>query len=312
MTLHHQLAGRFTLKVERLTEKGERETVREYGFDNLITNLGLNRMGAINNRTECCVSAQVGSGSAAPAFTDTQLAAFVAVQSTTTSASTSGWNPAGFHWRRFTWQFGQGAAAGNLSEVGVGTGSGAGSLWSRALILDTNGQPTTITILPTEFLTIVYELRNYPPTGDVTQTVTIDGVSRTITCRAARRESNPEVYRNNIPAINFFSDLASEYNGHTLYSGAIGAETDLPGGNAVSATVGQRTWSAYVADSYHRDCTTTYAINQGNVTGGVINSIVFAYGGGQTQMGIVPGIAKNNTQSFNITTRVSWGRFTPP
>lgn len=311
MNIHNTLAGQFTLLVQREGADGALETVRTHEFPNLITNLGLDRMGAINGRTDCCVSAQVGSGSTTPAFTDTQLAAFVAVQATR-ATPTHGWNAGGdYHWRRFSWQFAQGAAAGNLAEVGVGTTNAAGALWSRALILDANGQPTTITILPTEFLTIVYELRNYPPTGDVVTTATIDGVLRTITMRPCLRVSATEEYRNNIPTINYFTDTTASYSGHIFYPGDIGPETGEPSGSMVDAAAAQRSWEVYVPGSYARTCTTTCTLNQGNVTGGIIRAIVFSYGGGKTQMGFNPGIAKNNMQSFKITTRVSWGRHTP-
>ena len=65
-----------------------------------------------------------------------------------------------YRWAKVTWRFGQGVAAGNISEVGLGWGNS--NLWNRALIKDANGNPTTITVLSDEYLDVVSEIRDYP------------------------------------------------------------------------------------------------------------------------------------------------------
>src|SRR5690606_4774599 len=71
-------------------------------------------------------------------------------------------------------QFGQGQAAGNLSEIGIQHTSTSGPLWSRALILDGQGNPTTITVLPDDFLTCYYTLRIMIPKEDAVFHIDVD------------------------------------------------------------------------------------------------------------------------------------------
>lgn len=304
--IHIPLTGRFTLLVQETDEAGKTYTKNKLEFDNLITDYGLNRMGAVDGPVEVLKSVQVGTGSSTPSFSDTTLASPVAVQSSGASNSDGFTSP--YHWRRRSWQFAQGAAAGNLTEIGIGTTTSMGALWSRALILDGSGNPTTLTILPTEFLTVIYELRNYPPTGDVVQTVPINGVDRTITTRPMYRDDERESWRNCIPTVNYYDYMGGNYLGHGVGASAIAAETSGPGSLLHD---GQRTVAPYVSGTFYRDFTTVFGINAGNVSGGTINTVAFRTQIGAFQMGISPGVPKNNTQSFTVTTRISWGRYTP-
>lgn len=127
-------------------------------FHNLVLDAGLLRMPIGPWIDRCCV----GSGNSTPIASQASLDAFVA--STTVSLNgQAGWdsttNPT-YLYDRKTWRFAQGAAKGNLSEVGLGWGDNA--LWNRALIKDTTGNPATITILADEVLDVVAEIRVYP------------------------------------------------------------------------------------------------------------------------------------------------------
>lgn len=127
-------------------------------FHNLVLDAGLLRMPIGPWIDRCCV----GSGNSTPIASQASLDAFVA--STTVSLNgQAGWdsttNPT-YLYERNTWRFAQGAAKGNLSEVGLGWGDN--TLWNRALIKDTTGNPATITILADEVLDVVAEIRVYP------------------------------------------------------------------------------------------------------------------------------------------------------
>ena len=127
-------------------------------FHNLVLDAGLLRMPIGTWIDRCCV----GSGNSTPIASQASLDAFVA--STTVSLNNqAGWdsttNPT-YLYERNTWRFAQGAAKGNLSEVGLGWGDN--TLWNRALIKDTVGNPATITILADEVLDVVAEIRVYP------------------------------------------------------------------------------------------------------------------------------------------------------
>ncbi|KAK6697116.1 hypothetical protein SNK04_014381 [Fusarium graminearum] len=82
---------------------------------------------------------RVGTGSTAPAVTDTALANQVAT-TTTVSARTSGVQATTpyFGWFRSTYRFAPSGTAQNLAEVGVAT-LATGGLFSRALIVDGGG-----------------------------------------------------------------------------------------------------------------------------------------------------------------------------
>lgn len=316
INVHVPVSGHFTLLVQRKDGKGRIRTVRKHKFDNLITDFGLNSMASLavaESRRDIIRSVQVGSGSTPPAVSDTSLQAHVATRGVTTETPTRGVVTNQYHWRRWTWQFAQGVAAGNLNEIGVGVNTSAGSLFSRALILDSSGNPVTLTILPTEFLTVVYELRNYPPTGDLVRNVTIDGVARTVTIRPYNKWADTESWQTNMPSVAYYHDLGGAYMGHSVTPSDLTTETaTLAGGlSGPSVQSGGLTLGPYVTGSFQLTMTSVFGISLGNVTGGIIKTVVMKSTIGQFQMGIVPGIAKDNTKSFTVSTRISWGRYTP-
>ena len=160
ITMQHetQCAGWF--KIEATRPDGTRRVLADW-FPNLILNGGLDRMGANPDYLSWC---QVGSGSTAPVAAQTALVNRIAGTSTQQNNVSGAQASAPYYgWYRRTYRFAQGVAAGNLSEVGVGWAT-SGSLFSRALILDGGGSPTTITVLSDEVLDVTYELRRYPGT----------------------------------------------------------------------------------------------------------------------------------------------------
>lgn len=138
------------------------EIVRETPeFHNLVLTTGLERMSRNTWIDRCCV----GTGNSQPVASQVALDSFLA--STTNRAS--GANDTGgiqvtnapFYWfGRRTWRFAVGTATGNISEVGLGWGDT--NLWNRALVKDTEGNPTTITVLADEYLDVISEVRVYP------------------------------------------------------------------------------------------------------------------------------------------------------
>ena len=108
---------------------------------------------------------RVGSGNSTPVASQTQLDNTIASTTTVLSGSeltskqttTSPYYAAA----KRTYRFAEGVAAGNISEVGCGWGTGL-ALWNRALVKDLNGNPTTITVLSDEFLDVIVEVRYYP------------------------------------------------------------------------------------------------------------------------------------------------------
>jgi hypothetical protein len=290
------MRGRY--KIEAVQPDGRRRLLADW-FPNLITNLGLDQLG--NNgawQTLCAV----GSGNTAPAFTDTSLQTLVGTTNnntvfTQTSSSSSPY----FGTTSLTYRFAAGVATGNLSEVGVGVS--ATQLFSRALILDGVGSPTTITVLAAEALDVTYQVSQYVPLVDVTGTVVIAGVTYNYTLRAANATSTVRwAPRQNDPA-GLFSV--------TVYNGAIGAITSSPSGT--SAAGGSVANNAYSTSSYSNSGTVTFGLTGGNVSGG-ISAVDVLLGNsqasrGEYQVGLSPAIPKDATKVLTLSFSSTWARY---
>ena len=303
MNLEVGLSGHFIM--EAVDECGNRRRLAE--FDNLILDAGLEQMGKGDYLTDC----RVGSGNSTPVVTQTALDNKVASTQTLQVNNYGAQGSAPYYgWYIRTFRFKQGAAAGNLSEVGVGwsnTGNiaTATSLFSRALILDSNGNPATITVLANEFLDVTYELRLYPPVIDTSNVININGIDVTVTGRAA-------IVTNS----NWGVSLGTQFSYYQttsytqIYAGQIGTILSSPSGSSSNA-------SSYTIDTYQsnsRKVTASFifGLNQ-NVTGGLINSVYLLFVGGSSwQFGFNPPLAKDNTKSLTIAFSVSWSRRNAP
>lgn len=301
LSTHVQFAGHF--KLERI-KAATGEIVQSVEFDNLITDIGLNRVGTAVATTYCYVS----TSTTTPDVLDTSMSGLIAATSTiqtyvsNRTTSTPYWVE-----QSRTYRFGVGAAAGNISKVGIGWNStGASGLWSSALVLDTNGTPTTITVLSDEYLDVTYTLRYYPPLTDSTYTVTISGVDYTINSRTADIT--------NASVDQYYMMSCSTSVG--VYSGpcVLGAITSGITGSTGNAA-GGATANSYVNNSLKATSTATFGLSAGNLTGG-ITGIKLSSGTGvlvrsDIQMTISPAIPKNNTKTMSLSFEISWGRYTP-
>ena len=298
-TQNFQLAGRF--KLQRI-KADTGEVVQTLEFKNLITDIGLNKLGDGPVTTYTYVS----SNSTPPSVLDTSLAGFVASTATQQSLVTNP-NNSSPYWTEATIvrRFGAGVAAGNLTKVGLGwTANSVGSLWSSALIVDGLGKPTVLTVLPDEFLDVSYTLRYYPPTTDSTFSVTISGVSYTFTARAANISSRI-INLNERMRINSYVQV---YGGPA----ALGAVTSTITGSTASDSPGAMTALAYVNNSLQAKGTVTVGLNAGNVAGGITALYVGAsssFMSCATQMLVSPAIPKDGTKSLSLTFAVSWSRY---
>lgn len=266
-------------------------------FPNLILEGGLERMGESADYMQAC---RVGAGSTPPTINDTTLDSQVA-----TTTGISG-NVAGaqsvepyFGWRRRTYRFPEGSAAGNLSEVGVGWGSG-GLLFSRALISDPGGAPTTISVGTDETLDVTYELRMYTPVGDLTGTVNIAGVNHAWVSRAGSVTNSAQWSPG--PTGSVVGPVTG-----TALTGPIGPVTGGPSGATSSLSLVR---GSYAPNSRKISTTLTAGLTQGNLAGG-IRSILLQGGVGRVgtyQIEFDPPIPKDATKLFSLTFEISWAR----
>lgn len=287
-------------KMEAIRPDGRKRLVADW-FPNLITDGGLNRM-AYGGYLSAC---HVGTSNSAPNVANTTLAGYVG-GTTTVQSSSYGAQPTEpyYAWKRITYRFNVGVATGNLAEVGVATAAANGGstvLFSRALVLDGGGSPTTITILPDEVLDVTYELRNYPPLVDVSQTLTITGSgSHDMVTRAAFVTSSNWSYRLG-SAVSFNTSGVDGF----VYNGTIGAITTGPSGNA--SNVQQYNVGNYVENSLERQGGYGFGLNQGNLVGG-ITAARYETTHGYYQTSFSPAITKDATKTLSFVFKTSWAR----
>lgn len=292
-----EIEGRFNIEVIR-PDGSSRETG---WFKNLILNAGLNRLGSAGTGA-IWTACQVGTDNTAPAVGNTALGARVA-GTTTRQATTTGVDAAGgFVWRRITYEFAEGAAAGVLSEVGIGWAT-TGSLFSRALIKDSGGTPTTITVLSDEILRVTWEHRRYWPTADVTGTIanagnkggSFDWVARTAdTPNWALADTQGGI------SISTSSTISNIY-----FGGDLGAISGNPTGT--SSTAHTVSAVSYVSDSFSASATFSFTLAQGNTSPG-IKALRPSFVNVRFQIGFTPMIEKTASDLLSITVRCTWAR----
>lgn len=316
-------AGRFMIEKFKIDKEGNEvpgsRHVAVPWFKNLILNVGLDLIGtSVNAMGPTLTACRVGSGSTTPANTDTALVAQVA-STTTIAASTNGVQSTApyFGWFRKTFRFNTGVATGNLSEVGVATAASGGTLFSRALIVDGAGTPTTISVQADESLDVSYELRLYPPTADIPWSTTISGTTYSGVVRAdsvtsaLSWNSGGPVWL--MDASSLKGVIMATTQGMTVYNGTLGAVTASPSGTSSAVDLSPAaavTPAAYTAGSYQRSHAILIDLAQGNVAGG-ITAFRITTGIGRYQFSVSPALAKDATKRLTLNVTFSWARYTP-
>lgn len=298
--------GRFTLTARN--PDGSVRLIRE--FKNLITDLGLNGIGT--NGASWATNICLGTGTATPNVADTALSGTVI--SVTGGSGTSGdvaVSPR-YSWSRWTRAFAQGAATGIWTEIGIGRTSTA--LWSRALILDGLGAPTSLPIIATDILTVEYELRVYYNEADVTGTREISGVSTSYIVRPY--QARYDIASKAITGTWMSGPSIDTRPGLMVWNGALNAAWAGPAGAAAGGfgSTTPYTVGAYVSSSYEKVVVCTCGISELNVAGGITVAVPMLWGdyfdGGATpfKFGFTPGIAKDATKIMSLTFSFSWAR----
>ena len=181
-------------------------------------------------------------------------------------------------------------------------------LFSRALILNNVGVPTTLTVLANEYLNVSYQVQIYNPTVDTTGTVVVAGTTCNYTMRAAYAgdpgywgfggfNSYPKPF--GLAGCNVFNDVALQ----PILSGPIGTSQGTQDSVAVAG---------YTAGTYYVDGTATFGF--GKCNGGANNSALCTFGNAYGGMGaaqIIFGttIPKTGTQVMTLTFRQTWARY---
>lgn len=300
MNLNFQTAGYFRI-VKRDNDSGK--ITHDTGFfRNVITNTGLDAIGWRRPTTACVV----GIGTTPELPTDVTLAQQVAISTQSGGATTYPYStsPPYYTAMRSIYRFAAGAAAGNLTEVGVTVSDN--NLWSRSLIKDSSGNPVTITVLPNEILDVTYEIRMFLMDDDLTGSVNVAGVNHSYTMRGA------SIGTKQFSGFLFGGIGAASYSA-SAYTGGIGPATGIPSGTGATSS-NSASWQAYVDGNFYRDFTCNFGVNDGNVAGGLIKSmrivapIIGDSSAPEFQMEFTPALTKNNTITLGVRFRISWSR----
>ena len=300
------MSGHFTL-IATSKERGSRIVA---DFDNLILDQGLDRI-AVGN---CIGYCQIGTGSTTPAVGQTGLVSLSAASSDTSTVAdvisyVSGATPYTQLIRNY--RYSAGVATGTFSEIGVGWSNTGSTLFSRALILDSGGSPTSITILSDEVLDVKYTFRLYSPTTDVTGTTTIGGDSYTYILRAADIDNtsiwNPSAFLATAIMSPTFAFAAYAFES----TATLGSTTGTPTGSSVYSAAAP-VHSTYVPGSFTQNYEATWGLTE-NPTGGVkVATFLMSYGGGNSggmmQMSFSPFIPKDNTKVLKLKVAATWAR----
>lgn len=288
-----KFSGRYQLYAGK--EDGSKRFITE--FKNLILNSGLNALAS--GSTSLVTTCQVGTGLTEPNPTDTTLTNRL---TSTTSVSVpesnniTNNNPYITTFSK-TFRFPVGAITADITEIGIGW-STSGSLFSKSLIKDMEGNPTKIRVFSDEFLDIVYMVDIQPP-SDIPFSANINGqeVTGIIRPMAANDPSKWAL-------LGVMPDTLSVSR---AYTGNIGSVTALPSGSSAAAT--SVTISAYTNGTYYRDITLRWDDTAANWPEGIKSMTLgstssLAKFGFQIQFDAP--IVKNNTESVRLTLRLNF------
>lgn len=311
------ISGRYRMVVS--SDAGMRDVIEDLEFDNLITNTGLERWGQyitpVNHSAsfrfrDICGRFVVGSGSSPPEFTDTALDAPVsfATGNSTVVSEASNYSD-GYCEIVVRWEFGQGVAEGNLSEIGIQRDSMSGGLWSRALILDGLGNPTTITVRNTDFLTCFYTLRISIPQTDSVFNILVDygdegQVPTTVTMRPLNADNSSAQGGWSL----FTRGTVGNASRLRAYTGGLALPTaSTPLGTPIPLAVPPPvTAIPYVGGSHEAEI--TYHLALGDLNSNDLATLNTSALMGEWQVNFDPPLQKNNTQTMDLTFGYSWAR----
>lgn len=290
-----RMEGRFRLVVRRAVDDSVKTDTG--WFKNIITDIGLNRIGTSNAISLCAI----GTGTSTPVAGDTSLQTIAASTSTAAPGGslTNEGTPNYASAREYGYRFNAGTLNGNYSEVGMGWASA--SLWSRALILNGGGSPTTITVLSSEYLDVYYMIRVVPDLATYNSTVVISGVSYSVD-RKPTSVSSTTYWKFGNGAVTWCTGGGVN---PTAFSGGLGAVTGSPSG--ASSAFDSATSGTYSNNSLEQTGIATAGLSYGNVSGGI--SSLAVYGSYCSyQFGFTPVIPKDNTKQLVLNGKVSWAR----
>lgn len=313
MMLEHRaeakLSGRFILKAGKADGSGERTLA---DFTNMVLDSGLDLLFTGASGSGYYGYAYViGNGTLPEAPEQTALVSpFASVMGAINSGRSfsmfAGADGAPYRIEvSQTKRFPAGQAQGVISEVGTGPGVSL-PLFSRALVRDAEGNPTTIEVLSDEYLDMTYVLTVHVDVTDKPFTLNLSSGAHDGVLRPARMLS--------APSGNFLSNwlLGSVQGGagSVISTGGLGPVEGRIGGTSAAAIFSVVESSEYTPGSFYRDATLEYGLTTANQLGeagiSAINTTFTHWH--EYQMSFDPPIPKTPQRIFRIKLRVSLAR----
>lgn len=305
------VSGRYELKATKVDGSSERVLA---AFDNLILNSGLDQLLTSPDPGNQAYDEFWGEHvvGASGAEEDPSQTGLLALVSTTTQSSRAvvTWqasNPLEWVFTS-TSRFPAGSAAGNIAEVGVKP-RWSDNLFSRALVRDVDGQPTTIQVGSDEFLDVTYVF-----------TLRVDPIDRPFTINISSG-SHSGVLRKGYLTASIVQSFARKGFGNpapragstaTGYShvsaGALGpAGGDIPQPEvsaAITAAI-----ATYTPGAFYRDVTYSMGLDEGNIVAPGFKALhIGDTNSGGLQLSFDPPIPKTAERIFRVTVRISVSR----
>lgn len=266
-------------KIEVLSARGD--VLRELGgYCNLILDSGLARMveapGGANPSAPvgCTDYCYAGTGNSEPIASQTSLDNRVATSPRVTAASSNGSNlEEGYGFSTYTYTFSLGSIDNqNISELGIGWGtSDVNNTYARALVKDSSGNPTSITILPDEQLRVTWQLRRYWPTEDIVGTIVNSGNKGGV-YEYTVRPAFVNLWRPGPPAANGLTFRGGNNDNSNYNNGVYSAPSEL--GSILEGPTGSRShnsgwWASRPTEGYKSMGRCTLGLSVMNTANGI-------------------------------------------
>lgn len=298
------------------------ELVRESGWsENLIPTKGLELCLSGGVHSNAALTVVLGTGSNPPAMADTALQS----QFTRLSTGPQPFSIARYwqtsvapYWYRATavFRFVAGTFNNtNITEVGTEQFYSVGALFSRALVLDANGNPAAVTILADEFLDVTVQRYLIFPETSGTFNQLIDGVPtefgytiRPIEMQSASWGDNSTFTAPLVFPVASESSQASQ----VFASSSFGAVTGFDMGGTVAGRFSGTSGSpAYVPGSLKRKLRFNLGLTMGNNVAG-INGMRFDVTGFKWQMLLNKPVMKVATKTYYIEFEITMANAAVP
>jgi hypothetical protein len=309
------IKGRFMVEVIR--SNGDVEELAPWQ-DNLVTDLGL---AMFNGSSAALSQLHVGAGSTPPAPGDLILEGRITSVGVGYSQSINYTSPSHLKYSCVA-TFGVGQAAGNVTELGIGGGAGAAYLFSRALIKDEFGTPTTITTLADEQLRITYAMYWYFPETPTDSDVDINGTTHTFSVMpyyvASWGFGSFSYVNGNVITPSTKVDTANSYSKHHVPKGYpynfVAATSNISGSTSGPGISNIVRYSD--PGNFALEWDSAWGLTAGNYGSGIggftFSTFTSNYSGSTYktfwQVKVEPAIMKDDTMTFVARCRISWDR----